>query len=175
MPLSKHQQGRRLAPVPRSHGFCRRCTGSDLVSLCPQLPLHSVQGLPPNAPNSPGLLPAPRKPETFCLICHPGMGFASSRTLHMLQTGVATTAAPGPSPRRFPGSPRCPGVPAAPPIPGISAAGALFTLLISEGGVLIALNYCWKNWSGQQSIRLIYHPVPTRCEPAISCRHEIYY
>lgn len=56
-----------------------------------------------------------------------------------------------------------------------SSVGALFTLLISEGGVLIALNYCWKNWSGQQSIRLIYHPVPTRCEPAINCRHKIYY
>lgn len=60
-----------------------------------------------------------------------------------------------------------------PALQGISSAcgsaQALFTLLISEGGVLIALNYCWKNWSGQQSIRLIYHPVPTRCEPAISC------
>lgn len=36
-----------------------------------------------------------------------------------------------------------------------SSAGALFTLLISKGGILIALNYRWKNWSGQQSIRLI--------------------
>lgn len=67
----------------------------------------------------------------------------------------------------------------APALQGISATcsstGALFTLLISEGGILIALNYCWKNWSGQQSIRLIYHSIPTRCEPAISCRHKIYY
>lgn len=36
-----------------------------------------------------------------------------------------------------------------------SSAGALFTLLISKGGILIALNYRWKNRSGQQSIRLI--------------------
>ena len=61
------------------------------------------------------------------------------------------------------------------PLPQAAPRGALFTLVISEGGVLIALNYRWKNWSGQQSIRLIYHPVPTRGEPAISCRHEIYY
>lgn len=61
------------------------------------------------------------------------------------------------------------------PQPQAAPRGALFTLLISEGGVLIALNYRWKNRSGQQSIRLIYHPVPTRREPAISCRREIYY
>lgn len=61
------------------------------------------------------------------------------------------------------------------PLPQAAPRGALFTLLISEGGVLIALNYRWKNWSGQQSIRLIYHPVPTRREPAIGCRHEICY